>query len=57
MGQTLHCLCKGIEFTQSHWLEKAIPDSYDKCEPGFTVGVLNSFKHDHNNNVVEVESD
>ena len=33
MGQTLDCLCKGIESTQSHWPEEAIPDSYDKCEP------------------------
>ena len=35
----MDCLCKGlylyITFTQSHWLEEAIPDSYDKCEPGF----------------------
>ena len=34
MGQTLDCLCKGIEFTQSHRPEEAIPDSYDKFEPG-----------------------
>ena len=24
-----------IEFIQSHRPEEAIPDSYDKCEPGF----------------------
>ena len=34
MGQTLDCFCKGIEFTQSHRPEEAIPHSYDKCEPG-----------------------
>ena len=34
MGQTLDCFCKGMEFTQSHRPEEAIPDSYDKCEPG-----------------------
>ena len=35
MGQILDCFGKGTEFTQSHRLEEAIPDSYDKCEPGF----------------------
>ena len=34
MGQTLDSFCKGIEFTQSHRPEEAIPHSYDKCEPG-----------------------
>ena len=35
--QTLDCFCiKGIEFTQSHQPEEAIPDSYDKCEPGLS---------------------
>ena len=33
MGQTLECFCKGIEFTRSHRAE-AIPDPYEKCEPG-----------------------
>ena len=37
MGQTLDSFSKGIEFTQSHRPEDAIPDSYDKCEPGFTL--------------------
>ena len=37
MGQTLDCFCKGIESTQSHRLEEAIPDSYDKCETRFTT--------------------
>ena len=37
MGQTLDCFYKGIESTQSHWLEEAIPDSYDKCETRFTT--------------------
>ena len=37
MGETLDCFCKGIEFTQSHRPEEAIPDSYDKCEPGFNM--------------------
>ena len=40
MGQTLDCLkdclCKGIEFTQSHRPKEAIADSYDKCEPGLS---------------------
>ena len=36
MGQTLELFGKGIEFTQSHLLE-AIPDSYEKCDPGFIV--------------------
>ena len=35
MGQTLDCFCKSIEFTLSHRLEEAIPDSYDKCASGF----------------------
>ena len=35
MAKTLDCSCKGIEFTQSHRPGEAIPDSYDKCEPGF----------------------
>ena len=26
MGQTIDCLCKGIEFAQSHWPEEAIPN-------------------------------
>ena len=30
MGQTLDCFYKGIEFTQSHRPEEAIPDSYDR---------------------------
>ena len=34
MGQTLECFCKGIEFTRSHRAEEAIPDPYEKCEPG-----------------------
>ena len=34
MGEILHCFRDGIEFTQSHRPEEAIPDSYDKCEPG-----------------------
>ena len=34
MGQTLDCLCKVIGFTHSHSPEKAITNSYDKCEPG-----------------------
>ena len=34
MGQTLDCFYKGIEFAQSHRSEEAIPDCYDKCEPG-----------------------
>ena len=34
MGQTLDCFCKCIQFTQSHRPEEAIPDSYNKCEPG-----------------------
>ena len=37
MGETLDCFSKGIEFTQSHRPEEAIPDSYDKCEPGFNL--------------------
>ena len=37
MGQTSDCSCKGIESTQSHRLEEAIPDSYDKCETRFTT--------------------
>ena len=37
MGQTLDCFCKGIEFTQSHWPEEAIPDSYDKCESSLST--------------------
>ena len=36
MGQTLDCLCKGIEFTQSHRPKEAIADSYNKCEPGLS---------------------
>ena len=36
MGQTLDCFGKGREFTQSHRPEEAIPDSYDKCEPGLS---------------------
>ena len=35
MGQTLDCYYKGIEFTQLHRPEEAIPDSNDNCEPGF----------------------
>ena len=34
MGQTLDFFYKDMEFTRSHWPEQAIPDSYDKCEPG-----------------------
>ena len=34
MGQTLDCFYEGIEFTQLHRPEEAIPDSSDKCEPG-----------------------
>ena len=34
MGQTLDCFCKGIEFIQSHRPEEAIPNTYDKFEPG-----------------------
>ena len=41
MGQTLDCFRKGIVFTQSHRPEKAFPDSYDKCEPSFTIKLLN----------------
>ena len=37
MGQTLDCFCKGIESTQSHRPEEAIPDSYEKFEPGLTT--------------------
>ena len=37
MGQTLDCFDKGIEFTQSHRPEEAIPDSYDKCEPALVL--------------------
>ena len=37
MGQTLDCFGKGIEITQLHRPEEAIPDSYDKCEPGLNV--------------------
>ena len=36
MGQTLDCYYKGIEFTQLHRPEEAIPDSNDNCEPGFS---------------------
>ena len=34
MVQTLDCVCKCIESTQSHRPEEAISDSYDKSEPG-----------------------
>ena len=38
MGQkTLDCCGKDIEFTQSHWSEEVIPDSYDNCEPDSTI--------------------
>ena len=37
MRQTLDCFCKGIEFTQSHRPEEAIPDSYNKCGPGYHI--------------------
>ena len=37
MGQTFDCLWKGIEFTQSHRPEEAIPDSYDKFEPRLSL--------------------
>ena len=33
MGETLDSFNKGIEFTQSHRLEEAIPDCYNKCKP------------------------
>ena len=33
MGQTVDCFCKGIESTQSHRPEEAIPDFYDKYQP------------------------
>ena len=41
MGQILDCFAfNGIEFTQSHWPEEVISDSYDIsydiCEPGVT---------------------
>ena len=36
MGQTLDCLCKGIEFTQSYQPEEAIADSYDRFDPGLS---------------------
>ena len=36
MGQTLDYFYKGIEFTQSHRPEEAIPNSYDKFEPGLS---------------------
>ena len=26
-----------MEFTESHWQEEAIPDSYDKWELGLTI--------------------
>ena len=35
MRKTLDCLCNGIEFTQSHWPEEAIPiltKSVNQCE-------------------------
>ena len=37
MGQTLDYFCKGVEFTQSHRPEEAIPDSYDKCDPSLRI--------------------
>ena len=37
MGQTLDWVCKGTEFTKSHWPEEAIPNFYDKCEPAYIV--------------------
>ena len=37
MGQILHCLCKGIEFIQSHGLEEIIPYFYNKCELGLSL--------------------
>ena len=40
LGEILDCFCNHIEFTQP---EEAIPDSYDKCEPGFVVKCLLSY--------------
>ena len=45
MGQTLDCFCKGIEFTQSHRSEEAIPDSYNKCEPDHTIKIQQFSNH------------
>ena len=39
MGQTLDCFCKGIGSIQSHRPEQAIPDSYDRCQPGFSSSI------------------
>ena len=41
MGRILDCFARvytHITFTQSHRQEDEIPDSYDKCEPGFKQG-------------------
>ena len=41
----MDCFCNGIEFTQSHRSEEAIPDSYDKFEPGLKrQGILYPLK-------------
>ena len=37
MGQTLDYFYKGIESTQLHQPEEAIPDFYDKCETDFNT--------------------
>ena len=45
VGQTLDYFCKakGTEFTQLHRPEEAIPDPYDKCEPGLKAIFLGNY--------------
>ena len=40
MGEILDCFCKGIKFAELHRPEEAIPDSYDKYEPGFIIALM-----------------